>query len=152
MQHQEESEWCWAATSVSIADYYQHSSPWVQCSLVNRALGLTTCCKDGSDGGCNVPWYLDRALAIVGHLAKVTGGKPSFSVITEQIGLRRPLGVRIGWFGGGGHFPAVTGYDPRGQVLTIDDPLFGRTWAVPYDAFPAKYQTGGTWTTSYETQ
>jgi Papain-like cysteine protease AvrRpt2 len=40
MQHQEQSEWCWAATSVSVAVYYDSQTGWTQCTMVNAEKGL----------------------------------------------------------------------------------------------------------------
>ncbi len=30
-QRQRESEWCWAATTSSITNFYTYGSPWTQC-------------------------------------------------------------------------------------------------------------------------
>src|SRR5579863_7669733 len=47
-QHQQQTEWCWSATSTSISHFYNAASTWTQCSLVNNAFNQTTCCQNGS--------------------------------------------------------------------------------------------------------
>ncbi len=44
-QQQQQSNWCWAATTVSITLYYQPGLGLTQCQLVNRALGMSSCCQ-----------------------------------------------------------------------------------------------------------
>jgi hypothetical protein len=55
MQHQLQSEWCWAAVSVSVAHYYDARSPWTRCKMVNAQTGNTTCCENGGSDACNQP-------------------------------------------------------------------------------------------------
>src|SRR5947207_15958187 len=33
MQHQQHTEWCWAAVGASVSLYYKPSSTWTQCSI-----------------------------------------------------------------------------------------------------------------------
>jgi len=153
-QYQQESEWCWAATTVSITLYYDPASTWTQCSLVNQAFGLTTCCQDGSSTACNQPWYPDQALTITGHLASTSGGKPSFDVIVSQIDADHPVPIAIYWNGGGGHNPAVSGYDgstSAAPVIDIQDPIYGPS-TQDFNSFPGSYNGGATWGESYFTK
>lgn len=39
MQHQAQDQWCWAATSVSIAAFYEPNTSWTQCSMTNAERG-----------------------------------------------------------------------------------------------------------------
>src|SRR5262245_50136888 len=112
MQHQQQTQWCWAAVSTSVSLYYDPSSTWTQCTVVNAELGQTTCCNNGSSAACNQPWYLDLALTRTGNLTAVTGGTTTFAGIRSEIDAGRLLGVRIGWSGGGGHFVVLEGYKP----------------------------------------
>lgn len=151
-QYQQETNWCWAATAVSIALYYDPASTWTQCSLANKALNQTTCCSNGASSACNQPWYLDRVLAITGHLHSTSNGKSSFQGIINEISAGRPIGIRIAWNGTGAHFPAVDGFDNRGSAPTIDlqDPIFGPS-TQDFNSFPGSYQGGATWTECYFT-
>lgn len=156
MQHQQQTNWCWAAVSTSIANFFGTSGPgggaWFQCDVANGELGQTGCCGNGGTPACNQDWYLDLALKRVSHLAgPATSGPASFSYIMNEIDARRPVGVRIGWNDGGGHFVALTGYDETNgaQELDIEDPWYGPS-TYDYGTFVSSYQAGaGQWTHTY---
>src|SRR5215469_8109149 len=84
MQHQNQTQWCWAAVTASIAGYYRNGA-WTQCRVVNDQLGQTGCCSDGSSSECNQPWYLDKALRRVGNLDDYTAGSMSINQIKSEI-------------------------------------------------------------------
>jgi len=149
MQPQQQNQWCWAAVSVSINLYYHPTSGQTQCTVANAAMGQTTCCQDGSTPQCNQPWFLDQALQIVGNLNAWSPGKPPFATAKREVDACRPLCLRIGWNGGGGHFVAVYGYASRD--LNIGDPWYGNS-VVRGSSFPDNYQGGGSWTDSYTTK
>lgn len=156
MQTQQQSNWCWAAVSTSVAHFYSSSSPWTQCSVVNAELGASTCCTNGSSSSCNQPWYLDLALTRVGHLDHWAGGTATRQQIMTEIDHRRPLGVRIGWSGGGGHFVAIDGYEEDqnerdGGIVEVTDPIYG-TSRLLYETLVSSYQSTGSWTHSYWTK
>jgi len=155
MQHQQQTQWCWSATATSVALYYNTASGWTQCSLVNAELGRTDCCTDPSSANCNQPWTLNTVLTRVGHLASFTGGTTSFADLRTEIDNGRPLGVRIGWSGGGGHFNVLSCYTwnalLRLQSVQVEDPWYG-TSVWDYDTFRTAYQGSGSWTHSYKTQ
>src|SRR6266700_5017599 len=81
MQTQQQTQWCWAAVSVSVNLYYDPTSGQTQCAVANTALGQTTCCNDGSTAQCNQPWFLYLALQIVGNLNAVASGKVALANI-----------------------------------------------------------------------
>lgn len=152
MQHQQQTQWCWAAVSTSVSLYYDPSSTWTQCTVANAELGQTTCCQNGSSAACNVPWYLNSALQRVGNLNAFSNGATSFTGVRTEVDGGRPLGVRIGWSGGGGHFAVVEGYKPGPgeQRVAIDDPWYGAS-DLTYATFVSSYQGTGSWTHSYTT-
>lgn len=149
MQHQEQTQWCWAAVSVSVNLFYHPASGQTQCSVANVAMNQTTCCQDGSSAQCNQPWFLDQALQIVGNLNAWSAGKALLSKIKNEISNCRPFCLRIAWNGGGGHFVSVYGFNL--QRINIADPWYGNS-VVPYGPFPSAYQGGGTWTDNYTTK
>jgi hypothetical protein len=151
VERQCQSEWCWAAVSASVARFYLAASPWTQCTVVNTELGQKTCCTDGATPTCNQPHVLESALALVKHLDRDFAGPLTFPDIAGEIDAGRPVGLCIDWTGGGGHFVTVAGYDPKGEMIEIEDPLFG-TSEVPLSSFPARYQGGGTWSWTYLTR
>src|SRR6185295_7189908 len=66
VSRQLQTEWCWAALSASVADYFGDDG-WSQC-LVAAAETGGACCDDGSSPVCNRPHFLEAALRRVGHL------------------------------------------------------------------------------------
>ncbi len=152
MEHQLQTEWCWAAVTSSVDHFFSAASSCTQCQLANDQLGQSTCCADGSNANCNCPWFLERSLGSVKHLRSYSAGSVPFSDVTREIDQKVPLCARIGWSEGGGHFVAVYGYDEVNplQLVFVADPWWGVS-QVPYDAFANQYRGDGTWTHSYFT-
>jgi len=159
MQHQLQTQWCWAAVTASTAAYYASNGGWTQCKVVNALLQQAVCCASGNSTACNQPFYLDRALSRTGNLSALTTGKLSLGQVWAEIDAGRPIGVRIGWGGGGGHFVALSGYFPAGYSPTgysttgrvqVQDPWFGPS-STDYLAFSTRYQGFGSWTHTYRT-
>lgn len=150
MQKQRQDEWCWAAVSTSVTLFYAPASPWTQCTVVNAGLKQTGCCQDGASPSCNVAWFLDQALTIVGHLNQDFAGKLAMDLIAKEIDAGRPVGLCIDWTGGGGHFVAIDGYDLATQMIDVKDSIFGASY-IAYASFPVSYQGGGSWGWTYLT-
>lgn len=146
MQQQTQSNWCWAAVSASVGNYYG-TGAWTQCNVANAELDRNSCCNQ--PGPCNVYGYLDSALRTTRSFANMTQGAIQLSAINNQINLKRPIGVRIAWYGGGAHFNTI--YGTNGNYLLIADSIYGySTRAI--NSFPGSYNGGGNWTTTYFTQ
>jgi hypothetical protein len=151
MQHQEQTQWCWAAVATSVSLFYNPAGSRRQCELVNAELGQTTCCRDGSSPACNRWWYLDRALRRVGHLRSWAPDPCGVDTVHTEINGQHPVGVRIGWQDGGGHFVVVDGYSGAdGRTVSVRDPWYGSS-ELPYDKFATSYQGSGRWTHTYLT-
>jgi hypothetical protein len=153
MQHQDETFWCWAATSVSVAHYYENASNWTQCRMVNEERRLTTCCRDGAAPGCNVPNVLQSPLERVDVLDRWQRGSVSFDRIREEIDAGRPLAWRIQWPDGTGHFAVIEGYQSSNRrLLAVEDPWTGSV-DVPFASLQSgRYRGNGKWTHSYFTK
>jgi hypothetical protein len=152
--HQEQTNWCWSATTVSITEFYDPSTQWTQCSLVNQAHGLTTCCAEGASNKCNQPGWPDQALKITGHLASSEQASAPFEGVRKQIDAGHPVSIAINWDGGGGHSVVISGYDaaaPSGPTVDLQDPWFGPS-TQDFNTFPSSYQSGGTWAETYTTR
>ncbi len=145
MELQTENNWCWAATATSVSHFYWPISTWTQCLVASNGLSLS-CCDDPVPGACDVPWYLAKALEITKNFVSVTG-PVSFQTIRDEIDAGRPVGARVGWSGGGGHFMVIYGYSLVGNVeyFDIDDPIYGKSHLTVAD-FSNNYQGTGTWT------
>jgi len=153
MQIQEKSQWCWAAVASSIKDFYA-TGAMAQCAIASAELGLACCPTASAAPGCNVPWYLDRALRRVGHLDRMTFTSESFATVQLEVNGGRPLCARIAWSGSGAHFVGLGGWslDHIGtQYIDVHDPFYGFTTAT-YTSFLTSYRApGDTWTHSYFT-
>jgi hypothetical protein len=152
MQPQTQSNWCWAATSTSVSVFYSSLSPWTQCKVANGELGYSNCCNSPVPSPCNVGWYLDKALTRTENLVTVTG-PATFDQVRSEIQAGRPVGARIGWSGGGGHFMCIYGCDTIGgtEYFDIDDPIFGKNQPT-VATFSSSYQGSGSWTHTYYTK
>ena len=101
-----------------------------------------------------MPWYLDRALNATSNLFDVRTGVVSFADLTGLIASRNPLGARIGWTGGGGHFVVLHGWKKTttgDEFVDVADPDLGSS-TILYNDFVSRYRTVGSWTHSYWTQ
>ena len=149
MQHQEQTNWCWAAVAASVSAFFNPNTTWTQCAIVNAELGRNDCCTNGSSANCNKPWYLDRALTRTGNLVSMSSGAGTLSDVEQEIDNNRPLCVRIGWNGGGGHFVALDGYNHASNMVAVDDPFYGAS-DVDIAVFQTAYYGSGAWTHSYK--
>lgn len=152
MQHQQQTNWCWAAVSTSVALYDDPSSSWTQCTVANGELSRTDCCGVGGSTSCNVYGYLNTALSRVGHLDHMDTTVAAFQSVDSEIDAGRPLGIRVAWSGGGAHFLAIIGYlEDVQNYVAVDDPIYGKS-DVSYDTLKTSYQGSGTWTHTYYTK
>ena len=150
---QEQSNWCWCATSLGVHQYYEAGDSTTQCQAANAILGRTDACTDPGSSDVNTPYFLDRALDHFQNLGNPTiEGALDFADVESEIDAQTPLGARIGWAGGGGHFMVIAGYlADATPMIAIDDPIFGKT-DITYSAFCTTYQGNGSWTHSYKTK
>jgi hypothetical protein len=159
MERQQHSNWCWAAVSVSVDRFFNAASAWCQCRIVSRMAKIEklrvkscgTCEKTtGLPRTCNQPWYLDRALKIVGRLKAKPKTRPlSFEQTEKKIRADRPVCARIQWGPGpDAHFVVISGCEtsPAGnRWVDVEDPFAGSsTWL--YDEFLVNYRySQGQW-------
>lgn len=146
MQQQTQSNWCWAAVSASVGNYYGTGN-WTQCFVANAQLDRNTCCNQ--PGPCNVYGYLDAALRTTRSFASMSSGSIQMPAIENQINMSRPIGLRCAWYGGGAHFLAI--YGTNGGYILVADSIYGYSTRT-LNSFPGSYNSGGTWTHTYFTQ
>lgn len=150
-QMQQQSNWCWSATSVSIRRYYQPGSTLTQCQLVNSRRGLSNCCTSGSSDACNKPDKTAQALNGLGHLASDQGSSSTRAKVASELAAGRPLGIRIKWQGTDvGHANVICGMD-EGDLLIVRDSIYGDQ-VLDFDVFSTAYQTNGSWDRTYFTK
>lgn len=153
MPRQQQAKWCWAAVSNAVAHYYNAQCAWTQCSIADGCLGRSDCCGSGGLGPCNTSWRLNLALRLTSHLKAMIASPAGYPILQSEIDGNNPIGCRVGWMQGGGHFLAVFGYDdgagPNGQdMLDVADPIYGKS-RYTYNDFRTRYQGTGMWTHSY---
>ena len=151
MQIQTQSNWCWAAVTSIVSHFFDPASTWTQCAVVNAELNRTDCCMKGSSIQCNRTWYLDRALTRTGNFSKMASVSENMTGIKIEIDKARPLCLRIGWSGGGGHLLAIDGYNTGLSMVAVDDPWYGAS-DIKLSVLKTAYQGGGTWTHTYWVQ
>jgi hypothetical protein len=148
MQHQQQTNWCWAAVAASVSAFFNPATSWKQCAIVNAELGRNDCCTNSSSLACNVAWYLEKALTRTNNLRSWSSGAGSMTEIENEINNGYPLCARIGWGGGGGHFVAIDGYNHALEMVAIDDPWSGASDAA-LTTFETAYLGSGVWTHKY---
>jgi hypothetical protein len=125
IQRQVLSNWCWAATVASIADFYNDPSYGSQCKLVSRLTNLGDCCesvkRDGENSVCNQAHDLGGALWDCNHGVRVNPDPPKWDKIVAEIEKERPAACNVLWEGGGAHAMVISGYTDEG-MLQIADP------------------------------
>jgi hypothetical protein len=110
------------------------------------------CCGTDAAGPCNGDFELDRTLTIVSHFDHMASSVCDFNTVTREIDGKRPLGLRVGWFQGGGHFVAIGAYSAlQGQRLHIEDPWWGVSDDT-YNKVKGRYLDLGSWTHTYWTR
>lgn len=170
MQNQRQTEWCWAAVAICVAQLMGNPQLWDQCSLAGAQLGQpgNFCCMNGGDPNtCNKPAKLEDSLSRVQHFSTTQNPNPAQGVpdpgaIKQEIDGSRPIGVRIQWdqSGNQGHYVLVTGYDDSTDdfKVFINDPE--NPDGAPYTAYSlaalnqSGYQSSGksgSWSFTYYT-
>lgn len=142
IQHQQESEWCWAAVAATIDQYFNPLSPLRQCDVATRVLGSDNCSNP-----INEPAILGDAVQVVNPQRVNLERALNFDELRREIDAGRPVCCAIEWTGGGGHAVVVTGY----RVLTsgvrhihVEDPL-NASGDFDFDEFRNAYYGHGTW-------
>ena len=152
---QEQSNWCWCAVTLAVHRHYQPSdTTTTQCRVADRVLQRDDACRAPSDPQVNVTYYLERALGAFGHLRGEALPHPlTTPQVAHELHHDAPVGARIGWPGGGGHFVVIDGLLDDGERtrVALDDPIFGPS-EMDLRSCLAAYHGSGRWTHSYRTR
>lgn len=130
---QAHSEWCWAADANAVLRYRGVSS--TQCGIENWVDSIGYACERapfywndqanspntlaGTTGIAGILWYLGR------RDSQYYGTPLSFRGVAAAIHAGNPVVILWTWYGGGGHFVVIDGYDDRQQALYFMNPWPG---------------------------
>jgi Papain-like cysteine protease AvrRpt2 len=123
---QQQSNWCWAATTQMIASYYDVAIS--QCSLANVNTGRTDCCTNASSAAntslCNQGgWWM---LTQNGFTVTDTWTPLTYAQLSNEFASNRPVAFSWGWTGGNsGHAMVANGVwtsASNQQWVTFNDP------------------------------
>ena len=164
IERQKKSEWCWAATSVSVNRFFRADATHTQCELAGSVLEVQCCegAKPAQSEQCNTPHALHTVLGRLHLLAADPIRKPlSFDAVQQQIDAGHPVCVLIKWLdkqgkvSDRGHFIAINGYrvtPSQKQFVSITDPFYGAS-EIDYAHFSSPqggYRDGhGVWFASF---
>ena len=154
MQHQQQSNWCWAAVATSVALFFDPASTWTQCEVANRHCQRTDCCDPGQPNPCNQRKNLQGPLGFTGHLDPPFIARAArFGEVETRVDAATVVCARTVWSGNrGAHFVAIIGYLRSFDMLAVDDPLYGKS-DVDYATFCTDYHNaGGTWSHTFFTR
>jgi hypothetical protein len=162
LQRQQQSNWCWAAVTTSLLNFFNEEHTHTQCQVVQQCLSLlsdfdsarTDCVQHSRSKACNRTFKLPDALDEMDLLFSRCNYSLTLDEVREQIHAGVPVGVRIGWRGGGGHFVLITAVfdDLEGEMqswLRISDPLDQAASYITWQTLKNRYKGSGRWTHSY---
>ncbi|SEB92892.1 papain-like cysteine protease family protein [Arthrobacter woluwensis] len=119
-QTQEQTNWCWAATGNSVANYFGYKQ-YSQNQFCDMAFGnaLSVDCPNNQATLAND----QTAFKTIGISAGTyITGTVAFSKVQSEIGSNRPVMTRIVWASGGGHMMTLIGYDASASTVQYHDP------------------------------
>jgi hypothetical protein len=155
-RQQEETNWCWAAGAQMVLRFKGQAAV-TQCEIVNRALGRTDCCVNGSGVDCNQPMTVDagggpemditKIYLSYGIGAAYDDAQVPFTTLETEISVARPVQVFYAWTGTGGHVAIVYGWEiaPDGsEFAMVHDPWYASYSRARFSALQDAYGFG-TW-------
>jgi hypothetical protein len=124
-KNQEQSQWCWAATSQAVLEYYGISKTQTEIA------------QYGTNGTNDWNWLYGSTTGptrngvdlILNHFGSISStGQANWCTlefITAELTGRRPVPIRWGWDAGGGHILVIHGV--ADSLVYLMDPWYGPT-------------------------
>ena len=154
-ERQQANNWCWAAVTVSVADFYEKPSSHKQCTRANFHFGQTGCCANPDSTSCDKPFDPTVSLSAVGHFKSSQNSSLTFDQVKEQVNAMAPIVCFIDWGTSVGHAVVIDGYAESStgtRYLYGDDPGDGASFAYVENDFKTKYAGSGDWTFTWLTK
>jgi hypothetical protein len=156
MDPQLEPNWCWAAVTAAVKNFFSGGPTLQQCQVATPVLtrehptDAFDCCANPDQ--CDIPAFLQDALAVSGNLSgPPLSGHLVFESVKDELDAGRPIGVRIQWPNGGGHFIVIDGYrefTEGAPLVHVADPQY-RPCYHSYHDLVRRYQGVGVWTDTF---
>ncbi|MFJ4330206.1 papain-like cysteine protease family protein [Streptomyces sp. NPDC088935] len=119
MQAQQLSNWCWAASGDTVAEYYGYDYSQNQFCNLAFSRAVNSSCPNWQATLGNDQQAFDRMGINPG---RYVNGYLNYDTITREIDADRPVMSRIQWQSGGGHMLTVYGYDVSKNWVYWGDP------------------------------
>jgi len=156
---QQQTNWCWSAVAVGIADAYHDAPADVttddrQCRLASSVVGFE-CCPVGTVSNGNVPQELDEPLRPNLDAKRLEDALKTPQCVRDNIRRGHPIAVRLrSDINGAGHFVVIYGYRSVGStfMLHVQDPHGAILSEEPFDEFLNNRQQSMSWHVSYQTK
>jgi hypothetical protein len=161
-QQQQQSNWCWAAVSSMISNFYQDVPTLTQCSVATATINEwqqahneppVNCCDPSvASSQCNTSWGLQPPLEVVGNYASMTWSSIPLSEVEAQLTAGTPICIQVAWSGGGAHVLIIDGViESETAYIHVEDPAYG-PGDYPYTTVLNDYQSSGTWYGTFLTE
>lgn len=150
VEQQRVSNWCWLATTVSVAHFQGERAD--QCALADTLLGTNRCCAEPYSVPCNRQGRVEQALEEINrHAGTITlgGATPALEDVQRELDGRRPPIGQFEFTTGGQHVVLLAGYgvNAAGQdVVQIGDPAQGWNPTEVVWERAGEYRDGVNWT------
>ena len=131
---QEQSNWCWVATSKTVLNHYNGSSP-SQCQVYKWGKNSSSCPDGAGDFGIDVSGALTRGG--VGGIGQVVTHSIPFATVQDEINVNRLVMVRWSWNSSPsatGHMVILRGYNTTGSTVSYVNPLNSSYQSSSYSA------------------
>jgi len=115
---QEQNQWCWAASGLTIARFLGYGSNVSQNTFCDYSRGYPAGSQCPNQPGELT--YVQRGYQALGLRPGTVTSALSFASVQSEIGARRPIETGIYWTAGGGHAQVIYGYDTSGLVYYGD--------------------------------
>jgi hypothetical protein len=115
---QEQNQWCWAASGLTIARFLGYGSSVSQNTFCDYSRGYPAGSQCPNQPGELT--YVQRGYQALGLRPGTVTGALSLASVQSEIGARRPIETGIYWTAGGGHAQVIYGYDTSGLVYYGD--------------------------------
>ena len=135
---QQQDNWCWAASSKAVLDYY--GNPADQCQMANYAFGQNNCCSnitwpngagskcDSGDYLISIPLLWTGVNSVLNYFGNINTdwkyGSVSAAKVQSEIGNNRPLIMSWNWTGGSSHALVIFGIS--NNLISFLDPWPGK--------------------------